>query len=188
LRLSIWANFIGYQLVWFVIVIYASRGRPGVGLIAALAFMIWQLAASKARVLDLRLMAAALALGVAIDGSLALVGWVAYASPAPALPPGGAPLWIIALWVSFSLTLTRSLAWVMRRPWLGVLFGALGAPLAYSSAARGWSALTFAPPTFRSVAALSAGWAAAMPILSYITRRWPADGAKPVLPLEARAQ
>jgi hypothetical protein len=186
--MSVWANFVGYQLVWFVIVIDAGHGRTWVGLIAALTFLAWQLAASTRRMLDARLMAAALAFGVAVDGGLSLLGWLSYAAPSPALPPGGAPVWILALWLCFALTLTRSLAWVMRHPWLGMLFGAFGAPLAYLSAARGWNAVAFASPTARSVAALGLGWATAIAVFSYITRRWPADGAQPLVPRRARAQ
>jgi hypothetical protein len=169
--MNAWANFIAYQLVWFAVVWSAGHQRAWIGLCAALAFIACQVALSKRRLLDAKLMAAALLCGVLIDGSLSYVGWASYASGSPALPPGGAPLWILALWVSFSLTLTRSLAWLMRRPWLGLLFGALGAPLAYLSAARGFDAVAFAAPKAASIAALALGWAAAIPALAYIERQ-----------------
>ena len=81
-------------------------------------------------------MAVAVASGVVIDGTLrALAAGCATPRRDPAFPPHGAPLWILCLWAAFALTLTRSLAWLMRRPWLAALLGALGAPLAYASAA-----------------------------------------------------
>src|SRR5271168_1295168 len=106
---------------------------------AAALFAAAQLALSRRRFADARLMAAAVSFGVLIDGTLGFCGWLRYASPEPAFPPHGAPLWILCLWAAFALTLMRSLAWLMRRPWLAVLAGALGGPLAYASAARGFA-------------------------------------------------
>lgn len=169
--MSTWANFLGYQAVWFAVVASAGRGCAVFGLAAAAIFVAGQLALSVRRALDLRLMAAAVGLGVLIDGLLAASGWIRYASPAPALPPHGAPLWILALWASFALTLPRSLIWLMRRPWLAVLFGILGAPLAYAGAARGWGAAHFVAPEARALGGLALGWGMALPLLAWLVRR-----------------
>ena len=166
-----WINFLAYQAVWFAVVISAARGHAALGLAAAGSFIAVQLAVSAWRALDARLLGAALVAGVAIDGGLASLGWLRYAAASPALPPHGAPLWILALWLSFALTLTRSLAWLMRRPELGVLLGAVGAPLAYGSAAHGWHAIEFAPPATRGAAALALGWGAAMALFAVLVRR-----------------
>jgi len=90
----------------------------------------------------------------------------------------------LCLWASFALTLTRSLAWLMRRPWLGALFGALGGPLAYASAARGFGAVELVPTAARALAGLALGWGAAIPALAYVARRG-AD-AGPAAFIEAR--
>jgi hypothetical protein len=116
-------------------------------------------------------MGAALALGALIEGVLSYLGWVRYAVAAPALPPGGAPLWILALWVAFALTLTRSLAWLQGRLLLGMVLGAIGAPLSYWSAARGWQAVRFPAPAIAGFAGLALGWALAMPLLLLLARR-----------------
>jgi hypothetical protein len=135
------------------------------------------MALSNRRALDLRLLMLAFACGLAIDGTLSELGWIRYAGPAPALPPGGAPLWILALWTSFSLTLTRSLAWLSGHPLWAAVFGALGGPIAYWSAARGFHAVRFVPPSYRAIAALAAGWSAAITLLFYMIRRWPPSAA-----------
>ena len=92
--------------------------------------------------------------------------------PRPRCRPHGAPLWILALWAAFALTLTRSLAWLMRRPWLAALFGAArrtarlcerGARLRARSTSR--------RPPARAVAGLALGWGAAMAVLAYLARR-----------------
>jgi hypothetical protein len=184
--MSNWLNFIGYQLVWFALVAGAARGRIVWPLVAALGFIGWQLAVSTRRALDWRLMGAAFGAGVIIDGGLALSGWVRYASAAPALPPGGAPIWILALWISFALTLTRSLGWLMRRPPAAIALGAIGAPLAYLGAARGWQAADLAPLE-RSLPGLALGWGAAMALFSYIARRGLTVGAQPPATLDSSA-
>jgi hypothetical protein len=165
------ANFIGYQLVWFAVVGTAGGSRPWLGLAAAAAFMALQMVLSDRRALDVRLLTLAFVLGLSIDGTLSALAWIRYSGPAPALPPGGAPLWILALWTSFSLTLTRSLAWLSGHPLWAAAFGAIGGPIAYWSAARGFHAVRFVPPSYRAIVALAAGWSAAMSLLFYTVRR-----------------
>ena len=169
--MNAWINFIGYQLVWFAIVGTVAGERAWLGLAVAAGFVAIQLSISRRRALDLRLLVLSLVFGLLIDGSLAQLGWIRYAAPMPALPPGGAPLWILALWGSFSLTLTPSLAWLSSHPAWAALFGAVGGPLAYWSAARGFHAVRFEPPPYRAVAVLATGWAAAMTVLVYRVRR-----------------
>jgi hypothetical protein len=160
----VWSSLLAYQLVWFAAVVGAGRGHSWPGVSAALLFVAWQLWSSRGRALDLRLIATALALGALIDGGATASGFIHYASSSPALPPGGAPLWILALWGAFALTV-RLMGWLHDRLWAGMLLGAVGAPLSYASAARGFHALTFAPPTWRGVLWLATGWAAAMVLL-----------------------
>jgi Protein of unknown function (DUF2878) len=164
-RVAIWANFLGYQIAWVIVVSAAGRGFPGMALVPEAAFIAWQLLASDRRKADLQLMLAALICGVLIDGSLSFLGWLHYAAGAPAVPPGGAPLWILGLWMCFSLTMPRSLAWLKGRLALSILLGAIGAPLAYWSAARGWAAVQFSAPAAKGLTGLAVGWAAAVPVL-----------------------
>ena len=97
----------------------------------------------------------------------------ATAAPAPALPAGGAPLWILALWTSFSLTLTRSLAWLCGAPGLGSGCSAPRRParLLERGARLPRGALRAARHTARW-SALAAGWSAAISLLFYTVRRW----------------
>lgn len=178
-------NFVAYQAVWFAVVASAGHGRAALGMGAAALFGAVQLALSRRRLNDLRLMAAAVCLGIMIDGTLRAGGWLRYAAPEPAFPPHGAPVWILCLWAAFALTLTRSLAWLMRRPWLAALLGALGGPLAYASAARGFAAVEIAPPAARALGGLALGWGAALGVLAYLARRGQASAAAAAL-IEAR--
>ncbi len=153
--------------MWFSAVIGAGRGLAWPGVVAATLFIAAQLAASATARADLRLAGGAVLCGVALDGSLSALGWARYA--ADAWP---APLWILALWAAFALTLNHSLAYLRPRPWLACVFGAVGGPLAYWGAARGWQPVQFEAPAWRATAALAAGWALALPALTAGARRW----------------
>ena len=168
--MRLWATFFGYELVWFAAVIGAGRGHFWPGLGVAVLFAAWQVATSRQRALDLRLTVVALALGALLDGGAAAGGFIHYAAAAPALPAGGAPLWILAMWVAFALTLRRSMAWLQGRPWFGMALGVIGAPLAYAGATH-WQALRFAPPKWYAILWLASGWAAAIPVLTYLSAR-----------------
>lgn len=161
--MTFWGNLIGYQVVWFAIVIGAGQGWPWPGVVAALAFVTWQSWGAQ-RTLALRLVAASLASGLLIDGALAASGLLAYASPWPS--PHGPPLWILAIWAAFAVTLPRSLAFLQGRPWLAAAFGAVGGPLAYLAAARLGSSVVFPTPSWPALAVLALAWAMAMPLLA----------------------
>lgn len=171
--MAIWLNAIGYQLLWFCAVIGAGRGLWWPALAAAAAFIGWQLAASPQRAVDLRLIAAALVCGVLLDGGLAASGLARYAAPWPAAELAEfAPLWILAIWASFAMTLTHSLRLLQSHLGAALALGAIGGPLAYWGAARGWQALTFAAPTWAGLLYLAVAWALAMPLLAWLARRW----------------
>lgn len=168
--MTFWSNLLGYQLVWFLLVTGAADGRLWPALLAGALFVAWQVGTSRHPLSDVRLLGVAVLLGMLVDGVAAATGWLHYASPSPALPPHGAPLWIVVLWACFSTTINRSLAVVRGRPWLAALLGGIGAPLAYLAAARGWHAVTLSPVT--GLLWIGACWALALPVLATLGQRW----------------
>ena len=168
---TLWANAIAYQVVWFVAVIGAGHGLAWPGVLAALVFVAATLVGSPWRVKDVQLVLVSLLCGCVIDTALATLGWARYGAAMP--PPGQtvAPLWILALWAAFSTTLTRSMGWLRPRLWLGTLLGALGGPLAYLGAARGWQAVEFEAPAWRGLLVLGVGWAVALTLLLRAARQ-----------------
>jgi len=167
-----WANLIGYQLMWFALVIGAARGHAWLAIAAGAGFVAGQLLCAPRALVECRLLLLALVLGMAVDGVSAMMDWLRYATPSPALPPHGAPLWILMLWACFATTINRSLAWLRPRPWLAAVIGAVGAPLAYLAAARGWQAVTFVEPPQRAMAWLAASWAVSLGLLCMCAQRW----------------
>lgn len=173
-----WVNLVAYQIVWFAIVISASRGTPWWGIATAIAFIALQLSYSATRVADLRAVAAAFTCGFVLDGVLAASGWLHYASPLLSLP---APIWILALWMAFAMTLNHSMMFLRGRPGLAGLLGAAGGPLAYLGAARGFDAVIFVTPAWRAIGLLAVGWAIALAALALLTQRWASAHPNPTL-------
>ena len=165
-----WANLIGYQAAWFIAVGFAARGLAWPGMLACLGFAAISYWSSPLKRSDLRLVGTALLCGLLLDGTLAATGWLRYAAPLPALPALPGPAWIATLWVAFAMTLQHSLQWLMVRPLSAVLFGAIGGPLAYWGASRGFDAVVFTMPVHATVL-LSAGWGIAMSLLVFVARR-----------------
>lgn len=168
--MNLLVNAVFFQLAWFAAVIGAGRGHAMAGVVAVLLFACWQLRVRQTRSGDLRLVALALAIGMALDSALAATGMVRYAAawPSPAL----APAWILALWAGLALSLNHSLRWLQTHPAWAAVAGAIAAPLSYLAAAHGWQAVAFAGPRGPTLAALAAGWAVALPLLVVAARHW----------------
>lgn len=183
--MTFWASLIGYQLVWFTAVIGAAHGMAWPGVAGMLVYVACQLAVARHWRADLSLLAAAVVSGLLLDGGLIHWQLASYAAPWPSAAI--APAWILALWITFALTLTQSLAWLQTRLWLAALLGLFGGPLAYLGASRGWHVVRFAEPSWRGLCCLAAGWALATPALAWVARRWSARKASPSLTLQGHA-
>ncbi len=163
-------NVVGFQAVWLASVAGAGAGLAWAGPVAALAFAAATLAWGGRARDDLRLLALALPLGLLLDSAFAASGWLVYAEPWPWTRV--APVWIWSLWVGFALTLNHSMAWLRGRPALAALFGLVGGPLAYWTAAGAFDAVSFGAPVAWALPALALGWAAVLPLLFALDRRF----------------
>ncbi|MET0331183.1 MAG: DUF2878 domain-containing protein [Dyella sp.] len=164
------ASLIGYQLVWFAAVIGSAHGLAWPGVVGMLFYAACQLVIARHYKVDLSLMATAIVLAMVVDGGLIRMGLANYAVPWPSA--SWAPAWIVALWVTFALTFTQSLRWLQERLWLAALLGAIGGPLAYLGASRGWQVVSFTPPAWHGLLWLAIGWMLATPMLAWLARRW----------------
>jgi len=165
-----WANLLGNQLVWLCAVIGAGHGLRWPALVAAAVYVGSQLAWSAQPSVEVRLLLVAVGCGLVVDGLAGASGWVTYAAGND--PAWIAPVWILALWAAFAMTLTVSFAVLQRHLIAAALVGLLSAPLAYLSAARGWSSVVFTAPPWHGVLLLGLGWAVALPLLAACARHW----------------
>jgi hypothetical protein len=168
--MNFWISLVGYQLVWFASVIGAAHGVSWPSLLALTLYASLQLARSTKRRTDVALIATGVALGCVLEGGLLHFGLARYA---PAWPLATmAPAWILALWAAFALTFTQSLKYLQSRLWLALLLGAIGGPLAYEAAARGWHVASFTQPIWPTLLYLAFGWGLATPLLAWLAQRW----------------
>ncbi|MCU0760090.1 MAG: DUF2878 domain-containing protein [Steroidobacteraceae bacterium] len=161
-------NFIVYQVTWLLGVIAAARGQAALGcliLAAAIAVHLWL---APRRAPEVRLVLAALLVGLLWESLLVSFGLFRYASGNFAA--GIAPYWILALWAQFATTLNLSLAWLKGRPLLGVAFGLLGGPLAYYAGFK-LGALD-SPDLTLALALQGFGYAVFVPLFCALAVRW----------------
>jgi hypothetical protein len=111
---------------------------------------------------EVKLILAAAVIGLILDSALASAGLVSFTSGV--WIDGIAPHWMVGLWIAFATTLNISMRWLVTRPALAVVFGALGGPVAYCAGAKlGAIAINPSATTF---IAIGLGWAAAMWLLT----------------------
>lgn len=162
-------NLIGFQLVWMASVGGAAQGWWWAGPAVLVLFAGWQLATTTTRRSDVRLMLFCAVFGLLLDSLWVQASFMRFASPFP--DPRLAPIWIVAMWVGFALTVNHSLSGLKPLPWLGAALGLLGGPLAYFAAERAWGAVQIAPSVWPYVW-LGVAWALVTPALLWLGDYW----------------
>jgi len=162
--MNVWINLVLYQATWLAAVAGAGRGLWWPGLAVLAVFSVLQLSFSEWRRADACLFIGVSLLGFVLDSTFVQIGLMQFRAAVPW--PGLAPVWMVALWTSFALTLNHSLAFLQGRPLLSTLLGAIGAPLAYWAAGRGWHAVDFPLGVAPMLGATAITWAFLMPLLS----------------------
>ena len=153
-------NFSLFQLGWFICILGASWNKPYLALCASVIILLTHLHLTNYKKNDLKLLVLSACIGFFFDGLLQYSGMILYNNPGWSFPL--TPLWIVMLWLLFSITLNHSLAWLKNRIILSVLFGAVGGPLAYL-AGESLGAITVTNP--QTIIILAAGWAIITPML-----------------------
>jgi hypothetical protein len=159
---------VAFQAGWLATVLGAAKGLVWLGPLAVLAAIVAHATLASRPGLELRLLLAAAAVGLAVENTLLTLGLVHYAGD-----PVWVPLWMVALWPLFATTLNLTLAWLKPRLRLATVAGALAGPLAYA----GGEALGAITLHGHALMVLALVWAAAFPALLALARRW--DGCGP---------
>jgi hypothetical protein len=167
-------NVLGFQSVWMVSVIGAGRGLWWPGLIVAVLFAALTLAFTPERKQDLRTLSIALPLGFIMDSILVHSQSLQFACPYPL--PGLAPVWIMALWLGFALTLNHSLRSIYARALPTFLFGLLGGPVAYGIATLRFEAMSVQGSTLECALWIGLVWGIGLSMIRWIDlRRTPTE-------------
>lgn len=170
-------NAICFQLVWIASVGGGAHGWWWAGPVALAAFALWQLAASRQPRADVLLIVFAAVLGFGIDTLWVQADLMRFSAPVPF--PQAAPVWIVALWMGFALTLNHSLAALKSHLAWATALGVVGGPVAYAIAAHAWHAVELREPAWLAYAALALAWGVLTPLLLQVARRLEAVNSTP---------
>jgi hypothetical protein len=161
-----WLDFVGSQAAWWSCVLLVRADREAAALAGPVLYIAMH-AAVRAR-LRTRL--------VALAGLAALAGWAGdtilvrtglLSFPGATTAPWSQP-WMAALWAAFAVSLTVSMIWLVRRPFVVAgAFGAVAGPLAYAAGER----LDVLALARWSAPAVAAEWAVATPLMVLYARR-----------------
>ncbi len=159
-------NVVGFQIVWLLSVLGGASANWQMAMIAAVIFAALSFLMSRQRMLDLRTLLIALIVGFTMDSILAQSGFIRYASPFPSL--NWAPLWIMALWLGFAMTLNHSLRIIYQDAWRTFLFGFIGGPIAYGIAALRFEAMIVQSNPWLAFLAVAAVWGLGLSLIRTI--------------------
>jgi len=197
-RAGLLGNALLFQLGWFACVLGAAGNRPLAGVLVVGGIALLTLRQSSDPRRHALLLVAAAAAGLLCDSLLVHFGWLdfgavagagagttaagatsgalvaaagtAAGTAADAAGHGLSPAWMVALWVNFACTLHASLRWLLGRPLLAALLGAVGGPLSYAAGAR-LGALSLGGDATGSLVAVAIEWAVALPLLTLLAAR-----------------
>ena len=79
------------------------------------------------------------------------------------------PIWLVLLWVNFSITLGLALQWLEKHFWLCALAGAIAFPLNYSIGEQ-FGAVTYTAPYAMVLTVMAAAWAVGLPLLFQVRK------------------
>lgn len=136
-RIKLIANYAGFQIGWFLLVLTRSPWA----LLWVLGFMLLHSRWLGTRREWLR-MGALMGLGLVIDTLWQLSPWVHFNGTGWPVPA-----WLAGLWLMFPLTLNHSLNWLKGHPALQILLGAIGGGGSYLAGA-GLGAATLTGPAY----------------------------------------
>lgn len=129
-------NFILFQVAWFVGVRAAAAGHVWIGLLAMGLVASVHLIVVQDRRRELTFLLAVGGCGLFVDTVLSVLGLFAYPSSEPRWSNWMVPPWIVGMWIGFATLPRFSLRWLVGRPRLAAVLGAVGGPLSFLGGMR----------------------------------------------------
>ncbi|MDB5888817.1 MAG: hypothetical protein JWM03_1689 [Rhodocyclales bacterium] len=161
-------NFVFFQIAWFACVLGAAHDMAWLGVLVIALVCAWHCTVSIRSKPELYLILTAMFVGAVWESALVSAGLLHYTYGT--LVEGLAPAWIVAMWALLAITLNVSMRWLKNRWLLSAAMGAVAGPLSFLAGQR-LGAATFTGGT-HTIVALSAGWAALMPLMMCLSQRY----------------
>lgn len=165
-------NFVAFYAGWFACVMGAARGYLWLGPLATVILLAVHLGLSPDPRGESRLILGVGLLGGALDTLLSSLGLYTFGELS--FLPWLCPPWMVALWMLFASTLRGSMSWLLPRPKLAAVLGAIFGPVTYLYGV-GMGAISLTAPSVVSLGVLGVVWAILMPLLM----RWSRPGPLP---------
>ncbi len=163
-------NFVLFQITWFACVLGSAKGYPWLGAIVVSISLMWHFSQARYKLKEATWCLIALVIGAVFDQFMLSFQFIQYQNNGWAQTI--VPVWILALWLAFALTLNVSMRWLRGNYLIALLFGAVGGPMAYIAAQK----LGAVKLGGHSLIILSIGWAIVTVVFSQISSFY--DGFK----------
>ena len=123
------SNLVLFKVVWAASLAGVVLGYAWLGLAMLFVFLGWHAKMAPTARADFALAAVAVFIGLLLDTLYIRAGLIAYNGEL--LWSGAAPLWILALWANFALTMNGCLGWLRQRRMLAAALAFVCGPLSY---------------------------------------------------------
>lgn len=157
-----------FYVAWFGCVVGSAYYLLWPALLSTGILLVWQLHPARRHPSDLRVLLAAIIMGIFADSLWIQMGLLEFTEQRPL--PGFSPVWIVALWAAFALTINHCLYWLKHHPILPVLSGTIGGPMSYYAGVR-LEAVEYLQSTWVVSIWLAIGWTLAILALVKISRQ-----------------
>jgi len=126
-------NFFLFQIGWFACVLGAAQNYEILGILISGAIVIFTISLSNYKIETSLFILIVAFTGFFWDSLLVQLNIFSYTDNGL---QDFAPVWIAALWASFSTTINSSMAWLNQRYFLAAILGGVFGPIAYISASK----------------------------------------------------
>ena len=150
-------DLFGFKVCWVLCAFCSVWEKPYLGPLVTLIFIIGHLLIVNFNFRDIKIIIASIILGFIIDTLFLNFDFVIYKNSI-----NYAPLWIIAMWAGFSITLIYTLDSLQNKYFMAALLGLVGGPLSYQA---GDSIGSITINHNYSYIVLAIAWAIAIPLL-----------------------
>jgi type VI protein secretion system component VasK len=162
-------SVIGLNVGWFACVLGAAWEIYWLSIVIVLLLIVIHFfVIGKERLLPAILLGlASLVVGFVLDTGLIAIE--TYEPNRWLIPAPITTIWLLMLWVNFSLALNESLKWFQKHLLIAAITGSIFGPLAYF-AASSLEAVQIMTPVSRSLAKVGIVWFIAMPLMSLVAK------------------
>ncbi|MGI9291390.1 MAG: DUF2878 domain-containing protein [Gammaproteobacteria bacterium] len=162
-------NLVLFKIVWAMSLAGVVIGYAWLGAAGLVAFMTWHAKTVRTAKADFYLAGVAVLVGLFLDTLYLQSGLIIYQGQTPW--SGMAPVWILALWANFALTMNGCMAWLQQRKWLAALLSFIFGPLGYYGGIKLGTA-TINDNQWLLFFIIGVAWAVAVPLLLTLAARF----------------